>query len=245
MGAALAFLVIITLMVFVIRVASVALRITGLEETVARFQALSAFSGAGFTTRESESIINYPVRRKIVTILIITGNFGLITVVATLVASFVNTEGEVDAVLVQVGWLIAALALLWFLMLNRKADKIMCDVIGRILVSKTILGKRRFRRVAQIAEGYSVCEHPITDALINYGGDVDIAFLKQLGLAVLGVRNPDGELTSNFIRISDHISGDALVLYGSDSAHDALERKSDGSESSQHETTSAHRNRED
>ena len=234
MGAALAFLVIVTLMVLVIRVAAVALRITGLEESVARFQALSAFSGAGFTTRESEAITNYPVRRKIIAFLIITGNFGLLTVVATLVVSFVHTEGEVDAVIAQAGWLIGALALLWFLMLNRKADKLLCDAIGRLLMSQTILGKRRFRRVAQITEGYSVCEHLITDALISRGADVDTSFLKELGLMVLGVRNTDGELTNNFVRISNLNPGEALVLYGSDEAHDALERRSNRSEPGQH-----------
>lgn len=163
MGAALSFLVLITLMIFVVRVGAVALRLTGLEDVIARLRALSAFTGAGFTTRESEAIVNYPVRRQIVTLLIIVGNLGLITVVATLVASFVHTEGEVGAVLVQVGWLIGALALLWFMMPNNKADKVMCDAIKRILESTTLLGTRRFRRMAQIGEGHSVCEHTICD----------------------------------------------------------------------------------
>jgi Trk-type K+ transport system membrane component len=64
MGTALSLLVVMTVLLFVVRVAAVALRLTGLVESVARFQALSAISGAGFTTRESESIVNYPVRRQ-------------------------------------------------------------------------------------------------------------------------------------------------------------------------------------
>lgn len=49
-----------------IRVGAIVLELTGLSTDVAAFQAQSAFSGAGFTTSESESIVNHPVRRKII-----------------------------------------------------------------------------------------------------------------------------------------------------------------------------------
>jgi len=39
---------------------------TGMEKKKARFQALSAFAGTGFTTKEAESVVNYPARRKII-----------------------------------------------------------------------------------------------------------------------------------------------------------------------------------
>ena len=48
-----------------VRAASIALMMTGLEKHKARFQAISAFSGTGFTTKEAELIVNHPVRRKI------------------------------------------------------------------------------------------------------------------------------------------------------------------------------------
>ena len=50
MGAALSIFVLLSLSVFVMRVASVALRLTGLTDDIARFQALSAFTDTGFTT---------------------------------------------------------------------------------------------------------------------------------------------------------------------------------------------------
>ena len=43
-----------------VRAASIALMMTGLEKKKARFQALSAFSGTGFTTKEAEAIVNHP-----------------------------------------------------------------------------------------------------------------------------------------------------------------------------------------
>jgi len=57
---------------------SIALETTGMERSKARFQALSALSGTGFTTREAETIVNHPKRRRIATWLILIGNAGII-----------------------------------------------------------------------------------------------------------------------------------------------------------------------
>jgi hypothetical protein len=64
MGAALTLFILMSLSIFIVRVASVALRHTGLEEGTAKFQALSAISSTGFTTKEAEMVVNYPVRRR-------------------------------------------------------------------------------------------------------------------------------------------------------------------------------------
>jgi hypothetical protein len=77
----------------VVRIGGFALQLTGIEPEVARFQALSAFSGTGFTTREAERVVGHRTRRRIVTILIILGNAGMVTVIATLVASFTQVGG--------------------------------------------------------------------------------------------------------------------------------------------------------
>jgi len=77
----------------IVRIGGFALQLTGIEPDVARFQALSAFSGTGFTTREAERVVGHRTRRRIVTILIILGNAGLVTIIATLVASFTQVTG--------------------------------------------------------------------------------------------------------------------------------------------------------
>jgi len=77
----------------IVRAASVALMMTGLEKNKARFQALSAFSGTGFTTKESESIVNHPRRRQIIRWLMITGNAGIATVIVTATSSMATSRG--------------------------------------------------------------------------------------------------------------------------------------------------------
>jgi len=77
----------------VVRIGGLALQLTGIEPDVARFQALSAFSGTGFTTTEAERVVRHRTRRRVVTILIILGNAGLVTIIAALVASFTQVSG--------------------------------------------------------------------------------------------------------------------------------------------------------
>jgi hypothetical protein len=66
-------LVIIALSIIVVRIGSIALELTGVSSEIASFQAQSAFSGVGFTTTESETIVTHPVRRRIIKILILWG----------------------------------------------------------------------------------------------------------------------------------------------------------------------------
>jgi len=73
----------------VIRAASIALMMTGMDEKRARFQAISAFTGTGFTTKEAEYVVNRPERRRIISWLMILGNAGIVTVIVTATSSFV------------------------------------------------------------------------------------------------------------------------------------------------------------
>ena len=57
MLAAISLFVILLISLLVVRIASVALVHTGLGREAARFQARSAFTGAGYTTSEAESVV--------------------------------------------------------------------------------------------------------------------------------------------------------------------------------------------
>lgn len=86
MFAALGVLVVVALLSLIMtRIASGALVATGLSPEVARFQARSAFTGVGFTTDESGMIVRHPQRRRIVFHLMILGNLGTATVLASLI----------------------------------------------------------------------------------------------------------------------------------------------------------------
>jgi hypothetical protein len=93
-----------------VRVGAVALELTGMTWDQSKFQALSAFTNSGFTTRESEEITTHPARRRIVTILIVLGNAGLVAVVGSFAGSMLTTQplqamGNVGLIIAGVGLL--------------------------------------------------------------------------------------------------------------------------------------------
>ena len=92
MVAIISLLIVIILSVLVTRVAAIALIHTGLSKESARFQSRSAFTGAGFTTNESERVVNHPVRRRILMLLILLGSAGVISVISSLILSLISVE---------------------------------------------------------------------------------------------------------------------------------------------------------
>ncbi|MHC4721808.1 MAG: TrkA C-terminal domain-containing protein, partial [Planctomycetota bacterium] len=85
------FIIVLVASFIIVRIGAIAFQLSGLEWSLAKFQALSCFSGTGFTTREAELITGHPQRRRIATVLIVLGNAGLVTMIAT-VASALNPQ---------------------------------------------------------------------------------------------------------------------------------------------------------
>jgi hypothetical protein len=88
LGSILVLLVVLVVSYLIVLAGAMAYELTGLDREAARFQALSAFTGAGFTTRVSELVVRHPVRRRITSTLIILGYAGTAGVVAGLLSSF-------------------------------------------------------------------------------------------------------------------------------------------------------------
>jgi Trk-type K+ transport system membrane component len=89
-------LLVVGITVLVVKAGSVALRLTGMDEHRANFQAISAVTGTGFTTRESELVVADPVRRKIVSFLMIFGNVAIVMLISLLVGSFAAVARTVE-----------------------------------------------------------------------------------------------------------------------------------------------------
>ncbi len=214
MIAALTLFTVLTISILVSRTGAVALRLTGLPEQVARFQARSAFTGAGFTTSESEAIVNHPVRRRIVSQLMIVGNLGLVSVMATVIVSLVGSSGPEGALLLQLLWLAAVLLVLWFLFLNPFADRIMCNIIGRLLARTEGFGGRKPTRLLQLPAG-----HGVTQILVHPESGLAGRQLRELvsnGVVILGLQREDGTYI-NLPRDGEEVRpADEIFFYGPD-----------------------------
>src|SRR4051794_16443066 len=105
MSAIIALLFVVSLSLLVTRLATAALMLTGVSHQLARLQALSALTGVGFTTAESERIVEHPVRRRVLILMMLVGNAGFVTEASTLVLSFVGVTTRAEGLL-RGGWLV-------------------------------------------------------------------------------------------------------------------------------------------
>ena len=213
MIAVLSLIIILTLSLLVTRIAALALMLTGLSREAARFQARSAFTGSGFTTSESESVVNHPVRRRIVMVLMLTGNIGIATVVATAVLSVITTSAADD------WWwylllLFGGAAALGFVSVNRRVEYHLNRLIALGLGKWTRLEGTDYVSVLQLQSGYAVTEMKIGAGDWLDGKSLVEAALPREGVLVLGIQHPDRSYNGT-PRAGDRIrAGDTLILYG-------------------------------
>lgn len=216
MVAAFSLLIIFAVTFFVVRLAAVALRLTGLPEQNARFQAMSALTGTGYTTTEAEMIVNYPIRRKIIAWLMIFGNLGIVSILSTLMISFVRTDSDMTAILTQLGWMVGMTFVFFLIMLNPFVDRMICGFIGLLLEKFTFLGGRHYKRLLQLGNQLSISEHQFFAKESVSPDDIKL----EEGVSILAIRRGTGrtELFSSNIGLIE--PGDSLILLGPDGLHD-------------------------
>lgn len=206
-------LIAILVSLLVTRFATMALMITGLPRHVARFQARSALTGVGFTTSEAEQIVNHPVRRRIAMLLMLIGNAGLVTILASTMLSFTgNPRG--GATLLRLATLVGGLFLLFMLARSPKLDRILSPWMAKLL-RRWDVGVKDLASMLQLSRDYGIHE-----LLVEENDWMARRSLKELrladeGVVVLGIHKPGRK---NYIGAprGDHIleAGDNLVVYG-------------------------------
>lgn len=92
------FFVLIIAYLIVLEVFTVLFRLTGLREDKARFQTVSCMTNSGFTTKESELILNSVPRRYLARSMMIFGYLFAVTGVSLLVNIFIRSSGD------QISW---------------------------------------------------------------------------------------------------------------------------------------------
>jgi hypothetical protein len=157
-----------------VRIGGFALQLTGIEAEIARFQALSAFSGTGFTTREAERVVGHRTRRRIVTILIILGNAGTVTVIATLVASFTQVGGYAWF-FIRLAIIVAGIVGLYQLIIRSNFGQRIIDWLQKPIVNRVL-------RTAPLAEEIFHVEKDWAISLVTMKGSS-----KSIGLSVADI----------------------------------------------------------
>jgi hypothetical protein len=222
-----AFLTILALSLAITRIATIALTLTGLSVEAAKFQARSAFTGTGFTTSESEKIVGHPVRRRVVTGLMVIRSAGFITIILSLILSFGSASdvGSLTRLIILAGGSVA----LWLASQTNLFDRLIKRVIQWALNRWTQLWVSDYAELLNLSGDYVVTELEIQSQDWLAGKAVADCRLHEEGVTILGIHREDGNYVGVPKPTTQIRGGDRVVLYGREEALRGLDDRIAGS----------------
>ena len=221
------FIVVLVASFIIVRIGAVAFQLTGLEWSLSKFQALSCFSGTGFTTREAELVTGHPRRRRIASVLMVLGNAGLVTMIAT-VASALNPENTLLGWLsesflpflplwsvqwVNLGIIIIALFVIYKMFTNKKFTQKLTSYLRKKILKKEFFKPVSFEELLLLTGGYGITRlevlggNPLIDKTLA-GSE-----LRKKDITILAILRGDNTIPNPSADTKVQKS-DELVLFG-------------------------------
>jgi hypothetical protein len=213
----------------IVRIGAIAFELTGIRWHQALFQAISCFTGTGFTTHESELIAEHPQRRRIAATLMILGNASWVTLVVSF-ATYLNQHLREDAVgrvnvdwwgmhlsvptaLMQISKMALALAIAYvvyrFFVKNWIWDRL-ANLIRRRMKAKGIITPLAFEEMTVGKKGYGILKLRLSgDSKLCGKSLMDSGLRKDFDLQVMAIER-DEEIIPNpgaheILRANDHL----------------------------------------
>lgn len=204
-------LVVILVSFLIVRAAAIALMMTGMDEKKARFQALSAFTGTGFTTKEAELVVNNPRRRQIMTWLMILGNAGIVTVIVTATSSFATSRGY--QLPISIGAVIIGAYLIYLLTRRTGFARGWERFVKKRFTKWRVFEEGTTEDLLHLVEGYGLVRVIVTPDSPLAGNPVSAVGLKDKELLIVGIER--GRDWIPLPKSSEIVAeGDNLVVYG-------------------------------
>ncbi|MFW5822011.1 MAG: TrkA C-terminal domain-containing protein [Tangfeifania sp.] len=236
MGPLISLIVILTLSVLITKIATEALVHTGLSKQAAKFQARSAFTGVGFTTGEAESVVNHPVRRKIILSLMLIGNVGIISAIASLMLTFVNTSQDAQDNVLRIAIITGSMAFLWGLSKSKWVERRLVKIINKMLEKFTSLKIRDYVELLDLTGDYEITVIEVKEGDWMENRNVGNLQLWEEGINLIGIQRDDGTYLGTPQGETKITTNDQLILYGRENTLKNLEkRKQDFAGDQEHE----------
>lgn len=213
MVAVVTLIVIAMVSLLAVRAGSTALMMTGLSWDAASFQSYSAFFGVGFTTSEAELVVNHPVRRRIIRDLILAGNVGVTSALATLVATLVQNSSGVRPLMIVTG-LVVGLGLLLYLTRVSWVQRAIDKAIQRTLEKSGLVRVMDYELLLRIQHGFVVSEVEIVANTPIVNQSLRQSRPWDHGVVILAVKT-DGKANEGLPNAKTFLrEGDVVTVYG-------------------------------
>lgn len=204
------------IIVLVIEVSVIMFNITGLEKPVSRYQVISMLTGTGFTTDESQLIIDHPIRRKISAFLILFGAFSLAVIISAITNMLSNDLRLTELLVIN--------AVLLIILLIGKTPSLRNKLQGRFdyeMHKNLDISELPIKNALYLNENDVVTEVAIEEGSDLVGTEMLDLFEKEEDITLLFIKR--GEINIRNTMHNESIqAGDDLFLYGN---KEEIERK--------------------
>ena len=203
---------------------SVAFKLTGLATNKIRFQVASLFTGAGFTTQESELITNDTRRRRIAIVCMYTGHIFSVVIMGLIINVLISIGNSINAdrsgrTYTEWYFIVFYISLGIFLLvlilkippINKRFQKLLENI-----AINTSKGRRESNIITVLDYyGKSAIVEVVLNKLPDFANEVslyDMALTKKYALILLSLRR--GNRRVSISKDTMLVKGDIIVAYG-------------------------------
>jgi hypothetical protein len=221
------FIIVLVVSFIVVRIGAIAFQLTGLNWELAKFQALSCFTGTGFTTREAELIVGHKQRRKIASMLMVLGNAGLVIMIASFATSLnpliMDTIEEPFLPLkIPVEWIpvvnlmiiMLAVLIIYKVFTNKKVSDKLTNFLRKRIIKREIFERTTFDELLIATGGYGVSKVDVPTGSFFVGKSLVKAALRSKHDITLLAVTREGVTISNPSADEKIQVGDELICFG-------------------------------
>lgn len=202
----------ILLLSIIVEIGAVALKMTGLDITIARFQALSAFTGTGFTTKEAEDVVDHPQRRRIIMTLIFIG-FVLWALLVSFIINALFAKHRLMPALTQLSIVLVILVIFYALASNKVFMRRFRKTIEVMLERRTGLKRKKIDEILRLAENFGIAEILVKKDSPNINKTLSESTFRQKDILILAIERNHSIIPAP--KAADILEeGDSLICYG-------------------------------
>ena len=219
------FIIVLIVSFVIVRIGAIAFQLTGIEWSLAKFQALSCFTATGFTTKEAELITSDLRRRRIATVLIVFGHAGFVTMVATFANTLRPRATKLSIPFVPAyvpPWLqpwinliviVAAIYITYKVFSNTTFARRLTNVLRNRIIKKEIIKAVSCEELAVATGGYGVSRIKIREDNPILGKALSESELRKDDITVLAIVREERTIP-NPVADTKILSGDELICFG-------------------------------
>lgn len=197
---------------------------TGLDKRISRFQVISMLTGTGFTTGESELIIEHPIRRKLGAFLILFGAFSLAVIISA-ISNLLSGEFYTT----KISFAAAALIIIIFILKLPYVREVLSGKLERKLEKQYDFRDLPVRDALLTDKNDYLLDYPVGESCHCIGKELHHIIDEDEDILVLHIQR--GNLKIRKERLVTPIQeGDRIILYGDQKT---IENKFDHAESKQ------------